>query len=164
MAETPPLPEPLWKTASPEVQAAILALVAYYKQRLAQHEARVKDLENRLKLNSSKPPSSDPIGLKRKPPALPSKKKRGCRCRTDCSATGSGCVTEPWTGVDSRAEWPACDARSSRPLRKGRGARAPRRQRRASRSSRRRKDCGPSPGCKGSIRRITRPSERCGRR
>ena len=80
MAPMPPLPEPLWKTASPEVQAAILALVEYYEQRLAQLESRVKDLENRLKLNStnsSKPPSSDPIGLKRKPPAPPSKKKRG---------------------------------------------------------------------------------------
>jgi len=76
----PPLPEPLWKTASPEVQAAVLALVEYYEQRLAQLESRVKDLENRLKLNStnsSKPPSSDPIGLKRKPPSPPSKKKRG---------------------------------------------------------------------------------------
>ena len=76
----PPLPEPLWKTASPEVQAAVLALVEYYEQRLAQLESRVKDLENRLKLNStnsSKPPSSDPIGLKRTPPSPPSKKKRG---------------------------------------------------------------------------------------
>jgi transposase len=80
MAPMPPLPEPLWKTASPEVQAAVLALVEYYEQRLAQLESRVKDLENRLKLNStnsSKPPSSDPIGLKRKPPSPPSKKKRG---------------------------------------------------------------------------------------
>ena len=43
-------------------------------------EARVNDLEARLKLNStnsSKPPSSDPIGMKRKPPAPPSGKKRG---------------------------------------------------------------------------------------
>src|SRR5271166_5503379 len=80
MAPMPPIPEPLWKTASPEVQAAILALVAYYEGRIEQLEARVKDLENRLKLNStnsSKPPSSDPIGLKRKPPSPPSKKKRG---------------------------------------------------------------------------------------
>ena len=80
MAPMPPIPEPLWKTASPEVQAAILALVAYYEQRIDQLETRVKDLENRLKLNStnsSKPPSSDPSGLKRKPPAPPSKKKRG---------------------------------------------------------------------------------------
>ena len=48
--------------------------------RLAALEARVNDLEARLKLNStnsSKPPSSDPIGLKRKPPAPPSGKKRG---------------------------------------------------------------------------------------
>ena len=80
MAWTPPIPEPLWKTASPEVQAAILALVEFYEQRLAKLEARVNDLENRLKLNStnsSKPPSSDPIGMKRKPPASPSGKKRG---------------------------------------------------------------------------------------
>ena len=80
MARTPPIPEPLWNTASPELQAAILALVEFYEQRLAQLEARVNDLENRLKLNStnsSKPPSSDPIGLKRKPPTPSSGKKRG---------------------------------------------------------------------------------------
>src|SRR5450759_5095354 len=80
MAPTPPLPESLWKTASPEVQAAVRALVESYEQRLGQLETRIKDLENRLKLNStnsSKPPSSDPIGLKRKPPAPPSGKKRG---------------------------------------------------------------------------------------
>src|SRR5271168_4416662 len=80
MAWTPPIPEPLWQTASPEVQAAILALVEFYEERLAKLDARVNDLENRLKLNStnsSKPPSSDPIGMKRKPPASPSGKKRG---------------------------------------------------------------------------------------
>src|SRR5262249_55097093 len=78
MAPMPPLPEPLWKTASPEVQAAVFALVEYYEQRLAQLESRGKDLENRLKLNStnsSKPPSSDPIGLKPKPPSPPSQEK-----------------------------------------------------------------------------------------
>src|SRR5262245_34489 len=80
MAWTPPIPEPLWNTISPEAQAAILALVAVYEQRIVQLEARVNDLENRLKLNStnsSKPPSSDPIGMKRKPPTSPSGKKRG---------------------------------------------------------------------------------------
>jgi transposase len=80
MAPMPPLPESLWKTASPELQAAILALVEFYEQRIAQLESRIGDLENRLKLNStnsSKPPSSDPIGLKRKPPAPPSGRKRG---------------------------------------------------------------------------------------
>src|ERR1700733_12783155 len=80
MAWTPPIPEPVWNTASPEVQAAILALAEFYEERLAKLEARVSDLEARLKLNStnsSKPPSSDPIGMKRRPPAPPSKKKRG---------------------------------------------------------------------------------------
>src|SRR5260370_16678732 len=78
MAWTPPIAEPLWKTASPEVQAAVLGLVEFYEQRLAQLEARVNALENRLKLNStnsSTPPSSDPIGIKRKPPAPSSRKK-----------------------------------------------------------------------------------------
>lgn len=76
----PPLPEPLWKAASPELQAAVLALVQSYEDRLSLLENRLSDLESRLKLNStnsSKPPSSDPIGMKRKPPAPPSGKKRG---------------------------------------------------------------------------------------
>ena len=80
MAPMPPLPEPLWKAASPELQAAVLALVQSYEDRLSFLENRLSDLEARLKLNStnsSKPPSSDPIGMKRRPPAPPSKKKRG---------------------------------------------------------------------------------------
>src|SRR5689334_25389481 len=80
MNPAPPLPDPLWNSAAPELQAAILALVQIHQQQLATLEARVNDLEARLKLNStnsSKPPSSDPIGLKRKPPAPPSRKKRG---------------------------------------------------------------------------------------
>jgi transposase len=80
MTSAPPLPDHLWNSASPELQAAILALVQIHQQRLAELESRIKDLEARLKLNStnsSKPPSSDPIGLKRKPPAPPSGKKRG---------------------------------------------------------------------------------------
>jgi transposase len=80
MAPMPPLPEPLWNTASPELQAEVIALVQSYEERIAGLENRLGDLENRLKLNStnsSKPPSSDPIGMKRKPPAPPSGKKRG---------------------------------------------------------------------------------------
>ena len=80
MAPTPPLPESLWKAASPELQAAFLAVVQAYETRIAVLENRLNDLENRLKLNStnsSKPPSSDPIGMKRKPPAPRSGKKRG---------------------------------------------------------------------------------------
>jgi transposase len=80
MAPMPPLPEPLWKAASPELQAAVIALVQSYEDRLTLLENRLRDLENRLKLNStnsSKPPSSDPIGMKRRPPAPPTGKKRG---------------------------------------------------------------------------------------
>jgi transposase len=68
MAPMPPLPEPLWKAASPELQAAVLAPVQSYEDRLALLENRLGDLENRLKLNStnsSKPLSSDPLGMKR---------------------------------------------------------------------------------------------------
>src|SRR4029077_12107140 len=80
MIPQPPIPAALWNTVPPETQAAILALVDSLKGRIAQLEQRVGDLEARLKLNStnsSKPPSSDPIGLKRKPPARPSGRKRG---------------------------------------------------------------------------------------
>jgi transposase len=80
MIPEPPIPEPLWSTVPPEAQVAILAVLDSYEGRIAQLERRVGDLEARLKLNStnsSKPPSSDPIGLKRKPPARPSGRKRG---------------------------------------------------------------------------------------
>ena len=80
MTPAPPLPDPLWNSASPELQAAVLALVQIHQEQVAALESRVNDLEARLKLNStnsSKPPSSDPIGMKRKPPAPPSGKKRG---------------------------------------------------------------------------------------
>ena len=80
MITQPPIPEPLWSTVPPEAQVAILAVLDSYEGRIAQLERRVGDLEARLKLNStnsSEPPSSDPIGLKRKPPARPSGRKRG---------------------------------------------------------------------------------------
>ena len=63
-----------------DAQAAIAAVFLATGQRVDELETRVRDLEARLKLNStnsSKPPSSDPIGMKRKPPAPPSGKKRG---------------------------------------------------------------------------------------
>ena len=80
MIPQPPIPAALWNTVPPEAQAAILALVDSLKGRIVELERRVGDLEARLKLNStnsSKPPSSDPIGLKRKPPTPPSGRKRG---------------------------------------------------------------------------------------
>src|ERR1700735_4599761 len=80
MIAQPPISESLWNTVPPEPQAAILVVLESYEARIAQLEQRIGDLEARLKLNStnsSKPPSSDPIGLKRKPPTPPSRRKRG---------------------------------------------------------------------------------------
>ena len=74
------IPDELWAKVPPEAQAAIAAVFLATRQRIDELEARVGDLEARLKLNStnsSKPPSSDPIGMKRKPPAPPSGKTRG---------------------------------------------------------------------------------------
>ena len=57
-----------------------MALVQIHQEQVTALESRVNDLEARLKLNSTnshKPPSSDFIGAKRKPPAPPTGKKRG---------------------------------------------------------------------------------------
>ena len=107
MIPRPPIPEPLWNTVPPEAQTALLAVLDSVNRRVLELEQRVSDLEARLKLNStnsSKPPSSDPIGFKRKPPTPPSGRKRGgqpghrraqrslvppekVRTRTDCRPT-----------------------------------------------------------------------------
>jgi transposase len=82
-----PIPDELWAKVPPDAQAAIAAAFAVMQRRIleleakvGELEAKVRDLEARLKLNStnsSKPPSSDPIGMKRKPPAPRGKRKRG---------------------------------------------------------------------------------------
>src|SRR6185312_3494154 len=72
MIPEPPIPESLWNTIPPEAQAAVLALLGSLEKRIAELEARL----NQNSTNSSKPPSSDPIGLKRKPPSPPSPRKR----------------------------------------------------------------------------------------
>jgi transposase len=71
----PPIPEPLWDAVPPQSQDALLALLDSLYQRIADLEARL----NLNSTNSSKPPSSDPIGLKRKPPAPPSGRSRGAQ-------------------------------------------------------------------------------------
>ena len=75
-----PIPDELSEKVPPDAQTAIAAVFLAMRQRIAEWEARVRDLEARLKrnsTNSSKPPSSDPVGMKRKPPAPPSQRKRG---------------------------------------------------------------------------------------
>jgi transposase len=82
MIDPPPIPEELWAKVPPDAQAALVAVFLAMQLQIAELETRVGDLEARLKLNStnsSKPPSSDPIGMKRKPPVPPSKKKRGAQ-------------------------------------------------------------------------------------
>src|SRR5271166_6162390 len=75
-----PIPDELWNKIPADAQAAVAAVFLAMQQRITELETRVRDLEARLRLNStnsSKPPSSDPVGMKRKPPAPPSKRKRG---------------------------------------------------------------------------------------
>jgi transposase len=73
MMDRPPLPQDIWDTLTPEAQAAVLALVAAFDQRIASLEERL----NTNSTNSSKPPSSDAPSVKRRPPIPPSGKKRG---------------------------------------------------------------------------------------
>jgi transposase len=75
-----PIPEPLWNTIPADARAALRAAWRSMEDRIAELEATVRDRQARLQLNStnsSQPPSSDPIGLKRKPPTLPSGRRRG---------------------------------------------------------------------------------------
>src|SRR3954451_4631224 len=72
MSDAPPIPEPLWDTVPPEAQAAIRALLTALERRIAELEERV----NKDSTHSSKPPSSDPPSVKRRPPTPASGKKR----------------------------------------------------------------------------------------
>jgi transposase len=67
------IPQHIWDTLSEEARAGIGAVIEGLESRIAELEARL----NQDSTNSSKPPSSDPIGAKRKPPVPPSKKRRG---------------------------------------------------------------------------------------
>ena len=73
MNTDPPIPDELWQQIPPAAQAALLALIQHYEQRLAELEARL----NQNSTNSSKPPSSDPPAVKRAPPKPPSHNKVG---------------------------------------------------------------------------------------
>ena len=73
MKDQPPIAQPLWDGLPAEARAAVSALVASLQQRIAELEQRL----GRNSTNSSRPPSSDPPSLKRRPPAPASGKKRG---------------------------------------------------------------------------------------
>jgi transposase len=64
MSVTPPIPPELWNTIPADAQAAVLGLVRTLERRIAALAARLGQDSS----NSSKPPSGDPIHLKRRPP------------------------------------------------------------------------------------------------
>jgi transposase len=114
MTSSPPIPEELWATIPPAAQAALSSVFEQLERRVAELEERL----NRNSTNSSKPPSTDPIGVKRKPPIPPSKKRRGGqkghprRMRalvppervasvTDCKPTECRRCKHPLSGVDT---------------------------------------------------------------
>src|SRR4051795_4408693 len=73
MKDQPPLPQPIWDTMSAEAQAAVSALAESFERRIARLEERL----GKNSTNSSRPPSSDPPSVKRRPPSPPSGKKHG---------------------------------------------------------------------------------------
>jgi transposase len=80
MTPEPPIPAELWDRIPPDAQAALLLAFARCEQRVARLEAQVQELQQRLgqnSSNSSRPPSSDPPGLKRAPPRPPSGRPPG---------------------------------------------------------------------------------------
>src|SRR5438477_5289172 len=80
MPLVPPIPAELWDQIRPAAQAAILSLIQQYEQRLQTLQQQVAQLTERLNqtsTNSSRPPSSDPPHVKRRPPTKASGRKRG---------------------------------------------------------------------------------------
>ena len=76
MTPQPPLPPDVWNALSVEVRTLFEAM----QRQIHALQLEVQSLKDRLgsnSHNSSKPPSTDPIHLKRQPPRTPSGKKRG---------------------------------------------------------------------------------------
>jgi transposase len=68
----------IWDSLTEEARAVIGAVIVGLEQQIADLKQQVQDLNARLdqdSTNSSKPPSTDPIGVKRKPPAPPSPRR-----------------------------------------------------------------------------------------
>jgi transposase len=80
MLSVPPIPVELWSQIPPAAQAAVLAAIQQYEQRLQALQQQVDELRHRLNqdsTNSSRPPSSDPPHVKRRPPKPAAGRKRG---------------------------------------------------------------------------------------
>jgi transposase len=82
MSSVPLIPVELWSAIPSAAQAAVLALVQQYEQRLQNLQQQVAQLTERLNqnsTNSSRPPSSDPPHVKRRPPKLVTGRKQGAQ-------------------------------------------------------------------------------------
>lgn len=73
MSATPPIPQHLWDRMPAAAQAAVLALVQSLERRITALEARLGQDSS----NTSRPPSSDPVHAKRRPPGPTSGRGRG---------------------------------------------------------------------------------------
>src|SRR5512142_1052267 len=67
------IPQHIWETLSTDAQVVIAEVIDQLEQRIADLEERL----NKNSTNSSRPPSSDPPSVKRRPPNPASGKKRG---------------------------------------------------------------------------------------
>jgi transposase len=74
------IPHHIWDSFSDEARAFVVTVIDGLERQVIELRQQIQDLKARLdqnSTNSSKPPSTDPIGVKRKPPEPPSKKRRG---------------------------------------------------------------------------------------
>src|SRR4051812_5561113 len=76
MSAGPPLPVKLWDSLPPEARELISALQAEVRA-LQEQVRQLQERLNQNSTNSSRPPSTDPLGVKRRPPRLPSGRKPG---------------------------------------------------------------------------------------
>ena len=83
MSAGPPLPADLWDSLPPEARALIVALraeAAELRAKVRALQQQVQELQGRLgqnSTNSSRPPSTDPPTVKRRPPLPPSGRSPG---------------------------------------------------------------------------------------
>ncbi len=121
MSRPTSIPQHIWDSLSDEARAVIGTVIDGLERQIAELRQQVQELKVRLdqnSSNSSRPPSSDPIGVKRKPPTPPSKNRRGGqeghprRMRalvppervasvTDCKPTECRRCRHPLSGVDA---------------------------------------------------------------
>jgi transposase len=74
------IPAHIWEGLSEEARTIIGSVIVGLEQQVAELKQQVQELKARLdqnSTNSSRPPSTDPIGVERRPPTPPSKKRRG---------------------------------------------------------------------------------------